>query len=238
MGLVEPIRDIKIIEQLRQSFSHPIFVLIWDIGSKIGLRISDILALSIDIVGKDEITIREIKTGKLKKFPICSELKTEIENFYKTYRSKQKPFYNDETALFLGKQGKRLNRKNVFREFKRVAAILNIDNIGTHTMRKTFGYYHYKQYHDIVLLQTIFNHSSARITKRYIGITQDEITKSYKNFNLNSNNFKIKKFENNSLNEIVENKIYENNKILIETLEYMEKQINKKLDRIIKELCY
>ena len=238
MGLVEPIRDIKIIEQLRQSFSHLIFVLIWDIGSKIGLRISDILALSIDIVGKDEITIREIKTGKLKKFPICSELKTEIENFYKTYRSKQKPFYNDETALFLGKQGKRLNRKNVFREFKRVAAILNIDNIGTHTMRKTFGYYHYKQYHDIVLLQTIFNHSSARITKRYIGITQDEITKSYKNFNLNSNNFKIKKFENNSLNEIVENKIYENNKILIETLEYMEKQINKKLDRIIKELCY
>ena len=95
MGLVEPIRDIKIIEQLRQSFSHPIFVLIWDIGSKIGLRISDILALSIDIVGKDEITIREIKTGKLKKFPICSELKTEIENFYKTYRSKQKPFYNE-----------------------------------------------------------------------------------------------------------------------------------------------
>lgn len=88
------------------------------------------------------------------------------------------------------------------------------------------------------MLQTIFNHSSARITKRYIGITQDEITKSYKNFNLNSNNFKIKKFENNSLNEIVENKIYENNKILIETLEYMEKQINKKLDRIIKELCY
>lgn len=49
-------------------------------------------------------------------------------------------------------------------------------DIGTHTMRKTFGYHYYKRIKDIATLQQIFNHSVPSITKRYIGITQDELT--------------------------------------------------------------
>ena len=55
-------------------------------------------------------------------------------------------------------------------------------NIGTHSLRKTFGYHHYKQFKDIVILQKIFNHSSSDITLRYIGIDQDKIDESYRNF--------------------------------------------------------
>lgn len=51
-------------------------------------------------------------------------------------------------------------------------------------MRKTFGYFHYQQYHDIAMLQAILNHSSPSITLRYIGISQDEIDQSYSNFSL------------------------------------------------------
>ena len=51
-------------------------------------------------------------------------------------------------------------------------------------MRKTFGYFHYKQYKDIALLQQIFNHSSPSISLRYIGIDQEEIDKSYEGFSL------------------------------------------------------
>ena len=61
---------------------------------------------------------------------------------------------------------------------------IGLTEIGTHTMRKTFGYHHYQQYHDVALLQEIFNHSSPSITLRYIGISQDEIDKSYYNFSL------------------------------------------------------
>lgn len=50
--------------------------------------------------------------------------------------------------------------------------------------RKSFGYHHYQQYKDTVILQKIFNHSSNRITLMYIGIEQDEIDTSYKNFEL------------------------------------------------------
>ena len=56
--------------------------------------------------------------------------------------------------------------------------------IGTHTMRKTFGHWHYQQYKDVAILQEIFNHSSPSVTLRYIGINQDNIDKSYMNFSL------------------------------------------------------
>ena len=57
-------------------------------------------------------------------------------------------------------------------------------NVGTHTMRKTFGYHHYKQFNDVALLQKIFNHSSPSITMRYVGIAQEELDYSYLNFEL------------------------------------------------------
>ena len=56
--------------------------------------------------------------------------------------------------------------------------------VGTHTMRKTFGYFYYKQYNDVVLLQRILNHSNPAVTLRYIGISQEEIDVSYNNFEL------------------------------------------------------
>lgn len=52
-------------------------------------------------------------------------------------------------------------------------------NIGTHTLRKTFGYFHYQSNHDIVFLQRLFGHSSALITMRYIGIADEEEKKAY-----------------------------------------------------------
>lgn len=255
MNLVEPIRDLKKIKEFRKQLS-PKYLVIWDIGSKIGIRVSDILALNLDIIGKEVITIREKKTGKLKKFPLCPELQKEIFEYYQNYRKKQ--FSYNEKALFVGRQGERLDRSAVYREFNKAANILGIENMGTHTMRKTFGYHHYKQYHDIIMLQQILNHSSPQITLRYIGITQDEIMKSYKNFQLNSESayrteqiielrnetLKNQKAirENKPFAEIIENiintKLEAFNQALIDTLNYIQKNNDKKLDKILKELCY
>ncbi len=41
-------------------------------------------------------------------------------------------------------------------------------------MRKTFGYWFYKQTKDIAMLQEILNHSTSQITLRYIGIIKEE----------------------------------------------------------------
>ena len=45
------------------------------------------------------------------------------------------------------------------------------ERIGTHTLRKTFGYHAYNNGYDITLIQKLFNHSSQSVTLRYIGIT-------------------------------------------------------------------
>ena len=54
--------------------------------------------------------------------------------------------------------------------------------IGTHTMRKTFGYWHYRQHRDVALLQQIFGHSAPSVTLRYIGIDDDVVDKSLEDF--------------------------------------------------------
>jgi integrase len=45
--------------------------------------------------------------------------------------------------------------------------------VGTHTMRKTFGYHAYTGGTTIELLMDIFNHSSKTQSLRYIGITEE-----------------------------------------------------------------
>ncbi len=53
--------------------------------------------------------------------------------------------------------------------------------IGTHTLRKTFGYHAFNNGVDLSLLVRIFNHSSQEITLRYIGITQEQVDDVYVN---------------------------------------------------------
>ena len=78
-----------------------------------------------------------------------------------------------------------IDRTQAYRILNDAARKVGIqDAIGTHTLRKTFGYHHYKKFKDVATLQEIFNHSSPSITKRYIGIRQDEIDETLNDFAL------------------------------------------------------
>lgn len=52
-------------------------------------------------------------------------------------------------------------------------------NLGTHSLRKTFGYHLYKATGDVALVQRMFNHSSPMQTLRYIGIDAETIRDAY-----------------------------------------------------------
>lgn len=183
--VVEPIKNIKDIERLKKWFKdfdiryYTIFI----IGLYSGLRISDILGLNdSDVKDKTYIEVTEQKTGKSKRFPLNEEVQQVIKD-YLNWKSKKGIWSFSKDALFVGKQHGRIEKSQVWRNIKRAIDDLGIDgNFGTHTMRKTFGYHHYKQNHDVALLQKIFNHSSPFITLRYIGIEQEEINESYQQF--------------------------------------------------------
>lgn len=185
-NLVEPIKkkeDVEAIEQYLARHSRR-NQLIWAFGTNTGLRVSDILNLNIeDVENKSYIEIYEQKTGKYKRFPLNKKLK-ELIKLYLVERARTYAIGDDE-PLFVGKKHCRLDRSQVYRFINEACEHRGITaNVGTHTMRKTFGYFFYKQNNDVALLQKILNHSSPAITLRYIGIAQEEIDYSYNNFEL------------------------------------------------------
>ena len=88
--------------------------------------------------------------------------------------------------LFKSQKGnnKPISTTQAYRIISTAGANVGLEEIGTHTMRKTFGYHHYQQFQDVALLQQILNHASPSVTLRYIGISQDNIDQSYYNFSL------------------------------------------------------
>jgi integrase len=67
---------------------------------------------------------------------------------------------------------------------REAADAVGLKHIGTHTMRKTFGYWHYQKCKDLALLCKILGHSDVSITARYIGLDQDTMDSSMRNFTI------------------------------------------------------
>jgi integrase len=181
MKTVQPIRDKDKIESMktellkRGSRDYMLFV----IGINTGLRISDILKLKVaDVKDKTHITLTEQKTGKTKRFMLNDQLKKDIDNYIRGM--------DPEAYLFESKRGteKPISRVQAYRILNDIASQIGLEEIGTHTLRKTFGYWHYKQYKDVALLQRLFNHSSPSVTLEYIGLNQDIMDKTIENFYL------------------------------------------------------
>ena len=178
MSIVEPIKkrsDLKKIESYFYATSER-NLLLFELGINSGLRISDILKLDVkNVKNKKYICLYEKKTSKYKQIPINPKLKLLIKNYTKNKKL--------SLPLFTSIKGNRLDRISAYRILNKACKSTNIDiNIGTHTLRKTFGYHFYKKFKDIIMLQKIFNHSTPNVTLRYIGIEQDEINKKYMKF--------------------------------------------------------
>ena len=180
VATVYPIRDKNDLKRIYDWFIEndlEKYAVLFKFGCYTGLRASDILAFKVkDLYKVDEIVIREIKTGKVKKFPLNPFLKPILNSYIERHKLVNKP----DTALFAGRGDNEVDRSQVYRLINKACNALDIkQNVGTHTMRKTFGYFHYRQFHDIAVLQTIYNHASPDVTLRYIGITQEEVDNTY-----------------------------------------------------------
>lgn len=181
VNTVQPIRDLDIIHAIQTDLKENNYrnYLMFEIGIYIGIRISDILNIKIkDVKGKDNLKLREIKTSKEKLMPIPSHLKKEISYYVELENLK------DNDYLFKSRKSKikPITRVQAYNILRKIANKYKLENIGTHTLRKTFGYHFYSKTHDVALLMNIFNHSDPKITLRYIGIEQDTVEKSLKNF--------------------------------------------------------
>lgn len=171
MNTVEPIRNQDLlldIEDYLKVKNYRDYVL-FETGIYLGRRISDMLKFKVrDVKNKDYIYFRESKTNKETRVAINDELKT----IYKEYTKDMK----DYELLFQSRQGKNkpITRQRVWQILNDAAVFFkHKENIGCHTLRKTFGYWLYKDSKDIMSIKDLLNHNDISVTKRYIGITQD-----------------------------------------------------------------
>ena len=146
-----------------------------------GLRISDVLTIKwSDILDKASLIKEEEKTGKIRNIRFTEET---IKKFKFLYNKLGKP----KTDLFVmsNKSGEAMSEQYINRVLKKIKDPynLNVDTFSTHSIRKTFARTIWeknnKSEESLVLLMEILNHSSMAITRRYLGITGDEIANIY-----------------------------------------------------------
>jgi len=182
MEYVEPIRSKKQINEMKSYLKRHNMrdYLLFVLGINSGLRISDLLSLTIgDVINADRVVIREKKTGKIKDFPLSCICKKAVNEYMATISTK-------EGWLFKSTRGERpISRIQAYRIIRNAALAIGIkDAIGTHTLRKTFGYWAYKNNNDITKIQKLLNHSTPQVTLAYIGITKDDLDSIYTSLNL------------------------------------------------------
>jgi integrase len=162
--------------------------LLFVLGINFGLRISDLITLRAHQLYTDnwsvkkDFVLKEQKTSKQRQITINDAARKALTE-YKRLNPELQPY----DYIFMSRQGdnSHINRVQAYNILTDAARQVGIDaNIGTHTLRKTFGYWNYKGNVPIEKLMNIFNHSSQAITLRYIGITQQDIADVYNNLNL------------------------------------------------------
>ncbi len=188
MNTTQPIRDEKQLQEFKNFFknlpddpnalrNYTLIIL----GLNTALRISDILHLTwADVFSgnliRTHIVVREQKTGKENRIFLNTETRQSLLRYYRKYHQE-----GGNPYLFPSPKSKDapLSRSQAHRIIRRAADALGLENVSCHSLRKTFGYHAWKQGVQPALLMSIFNHSSWRVTIRYLGIAQDEKDQVY-----------------------------------------------------------
>jgi len=200
MQKVQPLREKTEVERFKHVLKRRNIRdwAMFTFGANTGLRASDILRLKVEdildpasipsrIRVTDSIEIIEKKTKKNRDILLNKAAKDAIKEYITKSGLLSSP-EGTESPLFPSRKGrgsKSITRSAAWRALHNAAREAGIKcRIGTHTMRKTFGYALYTAGTDITRIQYILNHSSPEVTLAYIGITKDETDELIRGLNI------------------------------------------------------
>lgn len=155
-------------------------------GSFFGLRISDLLKLSWDmLLSEESFIIVEQKTGKKRTIKVNSDFQRHIHDCYNALGIE-----NASEKCFLSRKGTTFSTQRVNVLLKEIKAkySIKINHISTHSLRKTFGRKVVEMAGEnsemaLIKLSELFCHSSPHVTRRYLGIRREELMEVYDSFN-------------------------------------------------------
>ena len=171
----------NLIRKLAKDGNYKMSLLI-AIGCFTGLRISDILALRWNqILNVDEFTVIEKKTGKQRTLRLNPQLQKHIQECYEQIKpiGVKAPILVSQKGTIYTIQAINRILKDIKKKYR-----LKIKNFSCHSLRKTFGRQVYNINSEnselaLIKLMELFNHSNVAITKRYLGLRQEEILETY-----------------------------------------------------------
>lgn len=187
MKFVQPIRDPEVVAEIFNflKYTNERDHIFFGLGVYSGLRVSDLLTLRVrDVRNKTHVNITEHKTKKQKRFLIHPLIKDELERYVADMKDEAFLFPSRQKKTRSGLKRRPIDRSTAYRMLNKVAHKFDLSEIGTHTMRKTWGF---KLYNDdpknLALLMKMFNHSSQEVTLDYLGLTQDIMDKAIRRMN-------------------------------------------------------
>ncbi len=185
MEEVQPIRDIKTINAicnyLKQTSQRNYILFLLGIHS--GLRVSDLLRLKVGAV-RDQTHVNFIpektknrkKKRKKLKFVIHDDIRADLMRYIEGKDGDEYLFPSRQRKTLTGAVGEPIDRVTAYRMLNNAARRFGLKEIGTHTMRKTWGYHLYrKNPRNLALLMKMFGHEDLDTTLLYLGLTQDEM---------------------------------------------------------------
>ena len=192
MNVVQQIRDYSKVQAIKANLKKrcPRDYLLFTLGINTGCRISDLLKLKVSDVKntngsiKSILEFKESKTKKNRRLFITKDAKEALQYYF----NKTGVFGYDEYLFTSNKsnENRPLTGVRAWQMINGWAREVGItDKIGTHTLRKTAGYMmRTRGGIAIELISEVLGHSNVKVTNRYIGITDDELVKTLKNFSL------------------------------------------------------
>jgi integrase len=184
MKFVEPIRDAEKINLLGEYLwkKSPKWGLYFYLGINTSLRVSDLIKLKkMDLLGS-HIEIQEKKTEKTKRILINDSLREKINIYLQSVFLDKAVLPESYLFTYRGNLN-HVSRQAASNILSNAAKELGIVKFNNHSLRKTFGYHIYKKTNDLALVMKFLNHSNLSSTLRYLGIAQDQMDQTIKNFN-------------------------------------------------------
>lgn len=183
--------DLKRIQLYLKINNYRAYIL-FTIALATGYRGSDLVKLTISdlkqAIKTKELNILEQKTENTrnKQFVRRALISDKLVNILKEFvigKDDCEYVYPSQKGKGKGKYKQHIRRDTLGKEFKKavIECGVDCDIVGTHTPRKTYGYFQYlKHGKDINVVMELFGHSSQRVTKAYIGIDDDLLIESAK----------------------------------------------------------
>jgi integrase len=173
--------EIDLIHALLDKKFGQIYADIWKIGVNLSLRISDLLTLQYSELNLADrsLQLTEQKTGKQKLIRLNSAAIAVIERRHKEQPTDRWLFQVHSSRA----KNKPISRVSVSRVFKDAGDMLGL-TINTHSMRKSRGMAMYKDGVPVEKISKVLNHSNTTSTLRYLGITKEEVLKTYDDYEL------------------------------------------------------